>query len=81
MTDTPLADIREHFGTAVNFRQVPHETSKTVNKGHGRLEIRQCWLMTRADYLNALGERPYWHNLNAIAMIHSERQVGRHPRW
>lgn len=64
---------------AVNFRQVPHETSKTVTKGHGRLEVRQCWLMTRADYLNALGERPRWRNLNAIAMIRSERQVGQAP--
>ena len=61
---------------AVNFKQVPHETHQTVNKGHGRLEVRQCWLITRADYLNALGERPLWQNLNSIAMIRSERQVG-----
>ncbi len=64
---------------AVNFKQVPHETDRTVNKGHGRLEVRQCWLMTRADYLNALGERPLWQNLNSIAMIRSERQVGNEP--
>jgi predicted transposase YbfD/YdcC len=64
---------------AVNFKQVPHETHQMVNKGHGRLEVRQCWLMTRADYLNALGERPLWQNLNSIAMIRSERQVGNEP--
>lgn len=64
---------------AVNFKQVPHETHQTVNKGHGRLEVRQCWLMTRADYLNALGERALWQNLNSIAMIRSERQVGNEP--
>lgn len=64
---------------AVNFTQVPHETYKTVSKDHGRLEVRQCWLMTRDDYLDALGERPAWRNLNAIAMIRSERQVGNAP--
>lgn len=64
---------------AVNFTQVPHETYKTVNKDHGRLEVRQCWVMTREDYLDALGERPAWCNLNAIAMIRSERQVGQAP--
>jgi predicted transposase YbfD/YdcC len=64
---------------AVNFKQVPHETYKTVNKGHGRSEVRQCWRLTRADYLNALGERPAWDNLNAIAMIRSERKVGNEP--
>lgn len=64
---------------AMDFKQVPHETARTVTKGHGRLEVRQCWLMTRADYLNALGERSAWRNLNAIAMIRSERQVGNEP--
>lgn len=61
---------------AVNFKQVPHDTHKTIHKDHGRLEIRQCWLITRADYLNAILERPAWPQLNAIAMIRSERKVG-----
>ena len=64
---------------AINFQQVPHETYQTVNTGHGRSEVRQCWLISRADYLNALGERPAWRNLNALAMIRSERQVGNEP--
>lgn len=75
------ADLKATFdeALAVNFHQVPHETHQTVNKGHGRLETRQCWLITRTDYLNALGERAAWRNLNAIAMIRSERQVGTEP--
>lgn len=75
------AEIRATFdeALAVNFHQVPHETYQTVNKGHGRWETRQCWLITRADYLNALGERLAWRNLNAIAMIRSERKVGTEP--
>jgi predicted transposase YbfD/YdcC len=64
---------------AVDFKQVPHETHKTINKDHGRLETRQCWLITRADYLNAVLERPAWAKLNAIAMIRTERRGGTEP--
>lgn len=64
---------------AVEFKQVPHETAKTINKDHGRLEIRQCWLITRDDYLNAILERPAWAHLNSIALIRSERRVGTEP--
>jgi predicted transposase YbfD/YdcC len=42
----------------------------------GRLEIRECWLINRADYLNALGDRARWTNLNGIAMVRAERRVG-----
>jgi predicted transposase YbfD/YdcC len=77
----PVKENQGHLyeALALNFNQVPHETFRTVDKDPGRLEVRQCWLMTRADYLNALGERPAWDKLNAIAMIRSERQVGNEP--
>ena len=64
---------------AVKFKQVPHETHKTITKDHGRLEIRQCWVITRPDYLNALLERPAWRELNAIIMLRTQRQVGTEP--
>ena len=64
---------------ALNFKPVPHETRPTANNGQGRSETRQCGLITPADYLTALGQRPAWPNLNAIAMIRSERQVGNEP--
>jgi len=64
---------------AVDFKQVPHDTHQTVTKDHGRLEIRQCWVITRPDYLNALLERPAWCQLNAIILVQTERQVGTEP--
>src|SRR5258708_29289197 len=54
---------------AAEFQQVPCDPYRTVNKGHGRLETRECWLINRADYLNALGDRARWPHLNGIAMI------------
>jgi predicted transposase YbfD/YdcC len=64
---------------AADFNQVPHDTHKTVTKDHGRLEIRQCWVISRPDYLNALLERPAWCQLNAIILVQTERQVGTEP--
>jgi predicted transposase YbfD/YdcC len=63
----------------INFEHVPHDTFRTVDKGHGRLEVRQCWAISRDDYLNALGERSSWRNLNTIGMIRSERSIGNEP--
>ena len=30
-------------GLAQSFRNMPHQYYRTVDKGHGRLEIRECW--------------------------------------
>jgi predicted transposase YbfD/YdcC len=38
-------DIQDLFvGAAeVAYRDVPHDYTRTVDKDHGRLEIRECW--------------------------------------
>ena len=50
-------DVTGLFAAAedVNFKDVPHDYCKTTNKGHGRLEIRQCWTISerRAGQLPA----------------------------
>jgi predicted transposase YbfD/YdcC len=33
------------------FRDAPYSYAKTVNKDHGRLEIRQCWTISDPEYL------------------------------
>jgi hypothetical protein len=35
----------------VNFRQAPHDHHKTINKGRGRIEIRECWTLSDPEYL------------------------------
>ncbi len=50
-------DVTGLFAAAqdVNFKDVPHDYYKTTDKGHGRLEIRQCWTISddRAGQLPA----------------------------
>lgn len=47
----------------VNFRDVPHDYEKTVNKDHGRIEIRECWTLADPKFLDFLRQRETWIDL------------------
>jgi len=59
-----------------DFQRSPFTYAKQVNKGHGRLEIRQCWATSDEEYLAYLREGDQWSGLRTLAMIVTERQVG-----
>jgi len=59
-----------------DFRQSPFTYAKQVNKNHGRLEIRQCWATSAAEYLDYLREGSKWRGLKTLAMIVTERWEG-----
>jgi len=59
-----------------DFRHSPCSYAKQVNKKHGRLEIRECWATSDEDYLNYLGERDKWPQVQTVAMTRSERRIG-----
>jgi predicted transposase YbfD/YdcC len=50
---------------------------KTVNKAHGRVEIRECWTISDDDWLDYLKQRPDWSGLNTLIMVKAERRVGK----
>ena len=70
-------DLKDLFAGCeeVNFHQVPYGYARTVNKGHGRIETRQCWVLSTPDYLNYLHRRANWQNLQTVIKIHTDRQV------
>ena len=70
-------DITGLFEAAeeVNFKDVPHDYYKTTEKGHGRLEIRQCWTISDAALVNYLRNRAGWRNLRTIVKVVAERRV------
>ncbi len=53
-----------------------HSYSKTVNKGHGRMETRECWAVDREEYLALIRKREQWKGLKSIVRIVSHRQMG-----
>ena len=46
--------IRDLFAgaEALGFDGAPYDYSQTVNKGHGRVERRECWVITETDCLD-----------------------------
>lgn len=62
-----LAGIQE--GTFSNRRSDYYET---VEKDHGRIEIRRHWISDEIDWLN---NREEWKNLRSIGLVESERHV------
>jgi len=56
-------------------RQGPFTYAEQVNKGHGRLEIRQCWATSDPEYLAFVREGEKWVRLKTLAMIVTERQT------
>jgi predicted transposase YbfD/YdcC len=59
-----------------NFSGAPYDYAKSVNKDHGRIEIRQCWAISDPEYLAQIRDRERWHSLKSLAMIVSERRIG-----
>jgi predicted transposase YbfD/YdcC len=53
-----------------------HSYSKTVNKGHGRIETRECWAIDNERYLSLVRKREHWKGLKSIIRIVSQRQIG-----
>ncbi|MEL6381003.1 MAG: ISAs1 family transposase [Cyanobacteria bacterium J06626_18] len=71
-------DVEQLFDWAIKtqFKDIPHEYHQTLDKGHGRLEIRRHYLLGSVEHLlNA--ER--WKGLKRVGMIESERRINGQP--
>ena len=70
-------DVRDLFEGAeeYDFEGVSYDFARTLNKGHGRLETRQCWVITDPDCLDYLQNRQQWANLNAVAKVTAQRET------
>ncbi len=51
---------------------IKHDFHQTIDKGHGRIEIRRCWTMEQTEFLLG-GEK--WAKLTSICMIQAERRL------
>ena len=55
------------------FAGVAHDFVETLDKNHGRLEIRRCWI---SDQIHWFADRGQWEKLRTVAMVEAERHVG-----
>jgi predicted transposase YbfD/YdcC len=75
---TLAKEVRETFmlAQAGHFAQIQHQFHQTVNKGHGRLEIRKHWIIDDPEYIAYLNPKGKWKGLRSIGMVQSERRIG-----
>lgn len=75
-----LEDIHYLFevDVAQGFAYAQHSYAKTVNKGHGRIETRECWATEKEEYLSLIRKHQQWKGLKSIVRIVSQRQIGEH---
>jgi predicted transposase YbfD/YdcC len=77
-------DISVLFGVdrEQNFKYASLDYKKIVNKGHGRIEVRECWSTSNPEYLNLIRGLQNWAGINSIAMIVCTRIIdGKETRY
>lgn len=67
-------DVSLHFEQPAPASLARITRAESIDKGHGRIEIRQCPVSTDIDWLRV--RHPEWKNLNSIVAIDSERLIG-----
>jgi predicted transposase YbfD/YdcC len=68
--------IQELFDDPDEMRWVDCDYHKTVDKDHGRIEIRQCWTTSDPEYLQYIASFADWKGLQSMGMIQAERRIG-----
>jgi predicted transposase YbfD/YdcC len=71
-------EVQDSFQQArsTQFAAVAHDYAETVNKGHGRIELRRFWVMTDPEVMHWLQSHHQWPGLVAIGMVEAERRIG-----
>jgi predicted transposase YbfD/YdcC len=52
--------------------KTPHSTCETIEKDHGRIEVRRCYAFNQID---CLSKSEQWKNLKSFCVIETERTV------
>ncbi|HWY34993.1 MAG TPA: ISAs1 family transposase [Nitrosopumilaceae archaeon] len=64
-------DVKTHFDDLETLGKLP--AHKDYDKGHGRIEIRTCWVSNDVDWLHKLN--PHWSTIKSIIRIDSIREI------
>jgi len=71
-------NVKDTFALACkdHFRDIEHQFYESIEKDHGRLEIRKHWMIDDLEQLTYLDQEGRWKGLQAIGMVVSERRIG-----
>jgi len=67
-------EVAEYFEWASerNFKGLEYESCRTLEKDHGRIEERRCWVREDTEWYT---EKAEWAGLRSFIMVEAERQV------
>ncbi len=71
--DVPALYARAY---SLKFADLQHNHYRTVSKGHGRIEIRDCWTIFDPLYLGDRRHGHQWKGLRSVAQVQAERRIG-----
>jgi predicted transposase YbfD/YdcC len=71
-------DVRDLFAGAEEFGYagVPHDYATTLNKGHGRIERRECWAISDPLSLEYRSAGQSWPELRSVIKVVGHRDAG-----
>jgi len=71
-------DLQDWFayGDQVNFENMGSSYCEMVNKGHGRIEIRRCWVVSDPVAFENIRHYEGWAGLQSIVRVQRERRQG-----
>jgi len=70
-------DVQSLFDYAFEkeFQNIAYDTHQTVDKGHGRLEIRRYWIISDPEFLTWLDPKGKWAGLASIGRVEAQRII------
>ena len=70
-------DIRDLFeaGDGSGLEGLPHDYATTLNKGHGRIERRECWAIDDPACLEYLSTAGDWPGLRSVVKVECRRET------
>lgn len=63
-----------------NFTESGFDQCRTVDKGHGRIEIRECSVISHPDWLEYIRNRQQWKALACVVRISAQRLGNGKPK-
>ena len=70
-------DVAEMFTyfEKIDFAGVVHDYHRSVNGGHGRFEIRECWTFDPHQWADHFRTLQHWPQLRTVVMVVAQRQT------
>ncbi len=68
-------DVQDLFAYAQksNFKDVAHDFVETIDKNHGRLEIRRHWTISEPEFITFADPKRKWAKLQSMGMVEAQR--------